>query len=81
MKRDIYKQLLAWKASAKRKPLLVKGARQVGKTYSITHFGSNEFEHLFHLNFDEDPALKQFFQGSLDPEKITRDLGYYTQRE
>ncbi len=69
MKRNIHKQLLAWKNDPKRKPLLVKGARQVGKTYSIQHFGNEKFEHLFYLNFDENPELKQFFQGSLDPKK------------
>jgi len=81
MKRDIHEQLLAWKKDPNRKPLLVKGARQVGKTYSIQHFGNKEFEQLFYLNFDENPALKQFFQGSLDPKKIVRDLGYYFEKE
>lgn len=81
MKRDIHKQLLFWKKSPKRKPLIVKGARQVGKTYSIVHFGETEFEHLFHLNFDENPNLKGFFQNSLDPKIIIRDLGYYFERE
>lgn len=81
MKRDIYEQLLAWKNHPKRKPLLVKGARQVGKTYSIQHFGAEEFEHLFYLNFDETPELKKFFEGSLDPKKIVRDLGYYFEKE
>ena len=81
MKREIHKQLLAWKAATHRKPLLVKGARQVGKTYSIQYFGEKEFERLFHLNFDENPLLKQFFEGSLDPKKIVRDLGYYFEKE
>jgi len=81
MKRDIYKQILLWKKLPNRKPLLIRGARQVGKTYTIQHFGEEEFEHLFYLNFDENPELKQFFQKSIDPEKIVRDLGYYFEKE
>lgn len=81
MKRDIHKQLIGWKNSPTRKPLIVKGARQVGKTYSIVHFGETEFEYLFHLNFDENPNLKRFFQNTLNPEMIIRDLGYYFEKE
>lgn len=81
MERDIYQKLLAWKKQPKGKPLLVKGARQVGKTFIIQSFGSKEFEHLFYLNFDEKPILKQFFQGDLDPKRITRDLGFYFDKE
>src|SRR5262245_37651850 len=81
MNRDIHHQLLSWKTKKKRKPLLVKGARQVGKTYSIKHFGHEEFEHLFYLNFDEKPTLKKFFQGDLDPRRIVRDLGFYFEKE
>ncbi len=81
MQRNIYTQFLSWKSSPKRKPLLVKGARQVGKTYCIQRFGEEEFKHLFYLNFDENPELKQFFQGNLDPKRITRDLGYFFEKE
>lgn len=59
----------------------LKGARQVGKTFIIQSFGSKEFEHLFYLNFDEKPILKQFFQGDLDPKRIIRDLGFYFDKE
>lgn len=43
MKRDLYERLLAWKNSPSRKPMVVQGARQVGKTYLIEEFGRNEF--------------------------------------
>lgn len=81
MKREIYQKLISWKKDPKRKPLLVKGARQVGKTYIIKHFGRNEFEHLFYLNFDEKPVLKNFFQGDLDPKRIIRDLSIHFEKE
>lgn len=81
MQRDIYQTLMSWKINKKRKPLLVKGARQVGKTYTIQHFGKQEFKHLFYLNFEENPELKQFFQVNLNPKRIVRDLGYYFEME
>ena len=43
MKRDIYKQLVSWKQSSSRKPLVLKGARQVGKTYILKKFGEGEY--------------------------------------
>ncbi len=81
MQRDVYQRLLAWKHHPKRKPLLVKGARQVGKTYSIKSFGEKEFEHVFYLNFDEKPTFKKFFEGDLDPRRIVRDLGISFEKE
>ncbi len=46
MKRNLYTQLLAWKNDQKRKPLLLQGARQVGKTYLVNEFGKNEYFHF-----------------------------------
>lgn len=81
MERDVYQELLAWKKQPKRKPLLVKGARQVGKTFAIQRFGVEEYEYLFYLNFDEKPSLKQFFQGDINPKRIIRDLGISFEKE
>ena len=75
------KSFLAWKKQPKKKPLLLKGARQVGKTFTLQSFGKKEFEHLFYLNFDEKPSLKQFFQGDIDPKRIIRDLGISFEKE
>ncbi len=50
MKRSIYRQLLEWKASANRKPMMLYGARQVGKTYILKEFGRNEFDNLVYIN-------------------------------
>ena len=62
MKRDIYKQLLEWKSDVFRKPLILKGARQTGKTYILKEFGRREFEDTAYFNFEEEPSLKKFFE-------------------
>ena len=62
MKRDLYQKLLLWKDNPDRKPLVVKGARQVGKTYLIQEFGKHEFEHFFILNADKDPRVRELFE-------------------
>lgn len=54
MKRSLYNKLVDWKKSINRKPLLLKGARQVGKTYLLQEFGKNEFQNTFYLNFEKD---------------------------
>lgn len=77
MKRDIYQKLLEWKASRRRKPLLLQGARQTGKTYILKAFGESEYEHLIYCNFEEDTDLGEFFKRDLNPERILRDLSIY----
>jgi len=61
MKREIYKQLLAWKQSSSRKPLVLKGARQVGKTYILKKFGEGEYGSVAHFNFGKNPDLNEIF--------------------
>lgn len=77
MKRDIYKQLLEWKDDPFRKPLILKGARQTGKTYILKEFGRKEFDHTAYFNFEEEPDLKSFFKDSLNPRKILEKLSIY----
>jgi predicted AAA+ superfamily ATPase len=77
MKRDIYKKLLQWKTSDRRKPLLLKGARQTGKTYILKEFGNNEYENAFYFNFEEEAELEDFFQGNLKPHRIIAQLSAY----
>ncbi len=81
MKRDIYQKLIAWKSSSQRKPLLLKGARQVGKTYILQEFGRQEYTRVAYLNFEEEPLLDDFFKYSLAPEKIIRNLSLYLKRD
>ena len=77
MKRDIYQKLLDWKSSPRRKPLLLQGARQTGKTFILQAFGRNEYENMMYCNFEEDPGLDQLFNRDLDPERIIKELTIY----
>lgn len=81
MKRDIYSKLLEWKASRRRKPLLMQGARQTGKTYILQKFGTQEYENCIYCNFEDDPELDHFFQRSLDPKRILSELSIYMRKD
>lgn len=81
MKRDTYRKMLKWKSSKRRKPLLLRGARQVGKTYILQQFGRKEYETVAYLNFEENPALDDFFQQKLDPKTILANLSLYLGRD
>jgi len=72
--RDLYTNLLAWKKQAKRKPLLIMGARQIGKTTLLKTFGQQEFANLAYFNLEENPALHEFFQKQKDPKAIVSQL-------
>lgn len=78
MKRDIYAHLLEWKKSRRRKPLILKGARQTGKTYIVREFGHTEYDNLFYFNFEEDQKLDGFFRENLKPANILENLSIYT---
>jgi len=76
MKRRIEPHLLDWKASTERKVLLLRGARQVGKTYSIRKLGKT-FPHFLEVNFEEDEQIAIFFRGSLNPDALCEKLSAY----
>lgn len=80
MEREAYKDLLAWKQTGARKPLLMMGARQTGKTHLLKTFGEREYRGLAYFNFEEDPALADFFADRVHPDRIIRDLSIYTGR-
>jgi len=80
MKRDILEKLSVWKNSADRKPLILSGARQVGKTYSLIEFGQSEFKRFHYLNFQEDKSLATIFEGSLSPETIIESIQFVLKR-
>ncbi|TVR87496.1 MAG: ATPase, partial [Spirochaetaceae bacterium] len=69
MKRRLYAELQAWKAS-RRKPLLLYGARQVGKTYLLEQFGRQEFAAFHYINFERDSGAVRLFEGSLAPKDL-----------
>jgi len=74
MRRMIYDELLKWKASPQRKPLILYGARQVGKTWLLKEFGKNEYKDTLYVNFDIDPGVHKYFIGSIDPGYIIAGL-------
>ena len=78
MERNIYHQLEEWKQSARRKPLVMNGARQVGKTYSLMHFGKTSYTKMAYLNFEKDEKLGQYFDETLDPKQLIRILSIHT---
>ena len=63
MKRDILDKLIQWKTKSNRKPLIIQGARQVGKTWAMKHFGEHSFEQIAYINFDNNPRMKTLFSG------------------
>jgi Predicted ATPase (AAA+ superfamily) len=74
IKREIQHKLKEWKISTLRKPLVLKGARQVGKTWLLRDFGKTEFENFAYFNFEEQPELKQFFITTKDVHRILQNL-------
>lgn len=70
MKRTLYKSLIDWKNAPKRKPLILQGARQVGKTWLMKEFGKNEFEQVVYLNFESSERLKSLFAADFDIKRI-----------
>ncbi|MBI5196580.1 MAG: ATP-binding protein [Nitrospirae bacterium] len=73
MHRDIEKELISWKSQKERYPLIIRGARQVGKSYLVETFGKTHFQNIAVVNFEFQPQLKDCFQ-SLDPFEIINKL-------
>jgi predicted AAA+ superfamily ATPase len=76
MERTIDKELIRWKQGKNRKVLLLRGARQVGKTYSIRKLGHG-FKNFIEVNFEETPEVKTFFKESLNPHELKGKLSIY----
>jgi predicted AAA+ superfamily ATPase len=77
MKRNITASLEVWKISSDRKPLILRGARQVGKTYSLKAFGQRNFPHCHYVNFEEDERSSRIFDRDLKPDRILDELQFY----
>ena len=75
LKRNALDRLTAWKTSPDRKPLVIKGARQVGKTWLMHEFGNTQYESYVSLNFDEEDELKSIFKTNKNPHRIIELLG------
>ena len=76
MKRFIFDELLKWKESKYRKPLILKGARQIGKTYILKKFGEENYEGVAYFNFDHDEDLQNIFVNTKSPKRILEQLSF-----
>jgi len=74
MKRQLMHRLKGWKWAQDRKPLLLMGARQVGKTTLLQKFGEQEYQNVVCVNFDDRPDLKRLFETNLSPSRILKDI-------
>ena len=70
MKRNAIQDLINWKNDEERKPLVLKGARQVGKTWLMKEFGKNYYKSFVYFNFDEEDELKSIFKANKNPQRI-----------
>jgi hypothetical protein len=77
IERDIINQFKAWKEAPERKPILLKGARQVGKTWVMETFGKECFKYCVKFDFDRQPEVKSVFQATKDPKRLVKELTLY----
>ena len=81
MYRNIMEELIKWKQNKERKPLILRGARQVGKTYIIKQFGKENYDGVAYFNFDHDIALQNMFENTKDPKSILEQLAFVYGKE
>ena len=74
MKRNALESLIRWKSSEDRKPMVLKGARQVGKTWLMKEFGRSAYDSFVYFNFDEEEELKSIFEANKNPQRIVELL-------
>lgn len=77
MYRIAIEQLQQWKAKKGHKPLIIRGARQVGKTWLMKEFGSSAYESVVYINFDNNERMRRLFEGSLEVERLVTGLELY----
>ena len=78
MQRTLMKDLIAWKNSPIRKPLILRGARQTGKTWILQKFGADEFPEVVYVRLEDNVAMETLFAGSLDPQRLLEGIAAYT---
>lgn len=78
MERDLMEKLVEWKQKKRRKPLIIEGARQVGKTWLMKTFGNLQYEQVMYINFDSNREMELLFKTNLDIKRIMRGLELYT---
>ena len=77
IKRDIIESFKLWKDASDRKPILLRGARQIGKTWAMETFGKTCFDHCVKFDFDRQPELKSVFQITKSPQRLLKELELY----
>lgn len=78
MEREVYKQLLEWKNKKDRKPLIINGARQIGKTWILKEFGKNEYKNVAYINCDKNVDMKNIFS-DFDTDRLLRAFSAITE--
>ena len=78
IEREILNNLISWKNAEKRKPLILQGARQVGKTWIMKEFGAKYFDNIAYVNFDEQVELKKYFEQTKDVVRLIQHLTFVT---
>ena len=78
IQRLILDKLKAWKENPHRKPLVLQGARQVGKSWALKKFGRESFEDMVYINFDTMPAMKEDFKRTKEPLKLIKSMELMT---
>ena len=74
MYRNQIEKLIKWKDSKNKKPLIIRGARQVGKTWLMKEFGERYYKNLAYINFDRNARMEQLFSGDMNIERIIQGL-------
>lgn len=77
MKRHLYQDLKTWKNNPRRKPLLLQGAHQVGKTWLVESFANQEYGNFITFNFEQKPGLGELFSRSLSPDTLIENLSLH----
>ena len=79
--RDIISKLAEWKKSKMRKPLILSGARQIGKTWALKEFGRLHYDNVAYFNFDKKSELQKEFEATKDPRRLVKALSLYVDCE
>ena len=81
MYRTAIEKLIKWKASPRRKPLIIEGARQVGKTWLMKEFGKQAYVDTVYINFDSNSRMAELFASDLDTDRLILGLELYSGRK
>ena len=81
MQRLLMDKLIAWKDNPRKKPLILQGVRQCGKTYLLNEFGGKYYDDVFYCKFDADRRLADFFEPDLDPRRIIKEMSIFRDKD